>query len=298
MNSRATCSLRPSVLYENRYCGQDEFNIVVCGGKTKEWETREVFKLEGPHFKTSVELSPMISRNFDGSTAVIGSDVYVLSGYNTWLACFERYCSKTNLWTRIVQREDCDLICGFMKHVYVFVSKYCYKYEPTKGKWTKMADMRSKRYCAACTTFEGKIVVAGGCVNYVSLKTVESYDHHENKWSSLSDMVVSKSKHSLLSMGNKMFVISIKYYNCCEVYDSISRKFSLLNLFIPRNGYNYDGYKALNFGKKMFIFYNLKRNDDKLRLHVYDLDELELIDEDVMISKALIYPAVQKYPKS
>ena len=72
----------------------------------------------------------------------------------------------------------------------------------------------------------------------------------------------------------------------------------MLNLFIPRKGYKYIDIRALNTGKKMFLFYNFYTGDDKLRLHVYILDEFELNDEDIVINKDFVYPAIQKYPKS
>ena len=43
--------------------------------------------------------------------------------------------------------------------------------------WTKIADMNEHRKCAACTVYEGKIVVTGG----IRLKLVEAYDYYENK---------------------------------------------------------------------------------------------------------------------
>ena len=87
-----------------------------------------------------------------------------------------------------------------------------------------------------------------------NLKSVEPYDRHNNKQSSMSNMVVYKSSHSSFSIGNKMFVIDIEYDNCCEVYDSISRRFAILNFFIPRKGYDYDLYWSLNIGKKYLFF--------------------------------------------
>ena len=70
--------------------------------------------------------------------------------------------------------------------------------------------------------------------------------------------------------------------NCCEVYDSISRIFSVFKLFVPRKGYSfdYDSYTLFNVGNKMFIFYTLIIDNckyNKLRMHVYNLDENELI---------------------
>ena len=42
----------PKVLYENRYCNQDDFNVLVCGGRDKNNKTvKSVFKLQGPNFE-------------------------------------------------------------------------------------------------------------------------------------------------------------------------------------------------------------------------------------------------------
>ena len=51
---------KPSILYENRYCNQDEFDIVVCGGINENGIPNEVTKLTGPSFRNSVKLSPML----------------------------------------------------------------------------------------------------------------------------------------------------------------------------------------------------------------------------------------------
>ena len=44
------------VLYENRYCNQDEFDIVVCGGENRNSVTNAVTLLKGPDFQTSIKL--------------------------------------------------------------------------------------------------------------------------------------------------------------------------------------------------------------------------------------------------
>ena len=82
----------------------------------------------------------------------------------------------------------------------------CYKYSLINGKWKSIASLNISRYSAACTVFEGKIVVSGG-YNRGELKSVEAYDHHKNKWSILPDMIDERYKHGVVSMGNKMFVV-------------------------------------------------------------------------------------------
>ena len=43
------------------------------------------------------------------------------------------------------------------------------------GRWNQIADMNKCRNCAACTVYEGKIIVSGGW-NNDGLNSVETYD--------------------------------------------------------------------------------------------------------------------------
>ena len=47
----------PNVLYENRYCNQDDFSILVCGGNTSNSGIKtflnDVYELKGPNFECS-----------------------------------------------------------------------------------------------------------------------------------------------------------------------------------------------------------------------------------------------------
>ena len=104
-----------------------------------------------------------------------------------------------------------------------------------RDRWSQIADMNENREDAACTAFEGKIVVSGGCRrlksgfgnwrNIVLLKSVEVYDFYENKWTYLPDMIEERRNHASVSMGNKLFVIGGYGNLTCEVFDSYSRKF-------------------------------------------------------------------------
>ena len=92
-------------------------------------------------------------------------------------------------------------------------------------KWSNIADMNERRCDAACTVYEGKIVVSGGRNNKVLLKSVERYDFYENKWTYLPDMIEERSSHSSFSMGSKLFVIGGPEESTSEVFDNCSRHF-------------------------------------------------------------------------
>ena len=94
--------------------------------------------------------------------------------------------------------------------------------------------MNTSRISPTCTVFEGKIIVTGGRNNYHELKSVESYDYYKNKWIYLPDMINGRINHAAVSMGNKMFVIGGRITTICEVFDSFSRKFTLIESVFPR----------------------------------------------------------------
>ena len=187
------CRGIPSVLYENRFCNQDEFDVVLCGGRKSNYSpTNEVVKLKAPTFQTPYKLTPMLTPRSFSETAVIGSDIYVLGGckkYYDWTSSFEMYFSETKQWKSLTSFLDETIhysVCSFMKRIYavggyIKKSRYtssCYKYEIKDNKWYQVESLQTERSNSACTVFEGKIVVAGGNSKKHTLKSVESYDHH------------------------------------------------------------------------------------------------------------------------
>ena len=71
-----------NVLYENRYCNQDDFSILVCGGYTQNGRTfNGVYKLKPPNLEFS-EFPSMLKSRYDCKTAVVNSDIIVVGGYS------------------------------------------------------------------------------------------------------------------------------------------------------------------------------------------------------------------------
>ena len=105
-------------------------------------------------------------------------------------------------------------------------------YNTKTNKWTYVASMNDIRRLASSTVFRGKVVVTGGWVkrhfSFCTIKSVEAYCFYENKWTKLPDMLKARSGHGSVSLGNKMFVISRNLSNSCEMFYSISNKFTLL----------------------------------------------------------------------
>ena len=216
----------PKVLYENRYCNQEGFSILICGGKDKKENiTNEVLELKTPSFKVNKFLS-MVQPHCYSDLVVIKSDVLavgksteLIESLNKSVVTVEIYSGKTKTWTNhIIDTEEkfCYCIGSFMSNLYLVggcIIGYkslstCYTYDTNTNTWNEIADLNVARYYAACTVFEGKIVVTGGENNWSSLKSVEAYDYYENKWTFLPEMVEERYFHATVSMGNKMYIIA------------------------------------------------------------------------------------------
>ena len=71
--------VRPSILYVNRYCYQNEFDIIIYHeGQKSNGSTNSIIHIESADVKCNVVLIPMPADHFYVKTAVIGSDILFL----------------------------------------------------------------------------------------------------------------------------------------------------------------------------------------------------------------------------
>ena len=270
-----TVGVTSAVLYKNRYCNQEEYDVV-CFKKPVKGSPNKVIKLKGPNFTTTQTLTPMLKPHYHIERAVVGTDIYVINedgirssstdNHDFRNKLCEVYSQKRKKWNKLTGLEeiiDNVCVCSFMQQVY-FIGKIpvsfgsfkskCIKYDPSHGSFSFIAQMNTCRRSAAWTVFEGKLVVCGGIDdrNFKVLKSVEAYDHHENKWNYLPEMLYARYDHELVSMGNKMFVVG--GVTDCEVFDSFSTKFTLIKK-IPSDGYIfYNNYIVANVRNKFTVY--------------------------------------------
>ena len=187
--------------------------------------------------------------------------------------------------------------CSFMKCLYVFGGydgcsrhslRSCLKYYTETSDWNFVTKMNSYRQLSSCTVFEGKILVTGG-YDDSTLKSVESYDHYENKWTHLPDMIEKRYNHGAVSMGNKMFVIGGFEKLTCEVFDSNFRKFTSVKQLLGLNNLGYYDTSVVSIGYKVLFFYSTSSNVNK-KFQVYDVLKYQwcLKEEDFIEDKRYI----------
>ena len=179
-----------------------------------------------------------------------------------------------------------------MQKVFIII-QFNYENDIKTNIWTSIESMIERRMYAACTVFEGKIVVSGGfreeeisnevypdgsmyiSLDYriIKLKSIEGFDFHENKWYYFPDMLSPRINHSAVSIGNKMFLIggTAEY---SEVFDSITRKFTYIKT-LPKwvrtselDFYDISSYKVVSIGDAIYF---LQIGDKKINVHSYEV---------------------------
>ena len=220
------------ILYQNRYCDQEEFSIGLFSDAyySGDVSTFKPFLLK--NFDTKMYLPSLSRTNFECKAVSIGSEIYVSGDFDDYSTLsFVRYSSSTKTWFKLPETKELKpgyYMSSFMQKVFI-INEFNYEnswyYDIKTNIWTSIASMIEKRRYAACAVFEGKIVVSGGKkkekisneVNQdgsmylslgckiIKLKSIEGYDFYENKWYYFPEMLSPRSNHFAISIGNKMF---------------------------------------------------------------------------------------------
>ena len=125
------------------------------------------------------------------------------------------------------------------------------------------------------------------------IKSVEAYDHHENKWFSFPAMLEPRRDHTAVSISNKMFMIGgFRYKNSCEVFDGVTRKFTFINS-PPRWMEYLSPNRTVCFGNKMCCF--VSGINGKVDVYTYDADTNDFDFETSLVIKNFSCTKVPMY---
>ena len=251
---------KPKTFFSHRFCSQNTFNIILTGGlkisrgggETYRKPQTTVFdsfqQVDGTYFDVVKSVTSMKLRQCRNQTIYCRGDIYVFGGYDNnkkIITPVEKYSFITNTWEHVGDWSDSReefCACAFTDNILVIGGCYgtldsfksCLKFNTKDKKWNYISKMNDGRAGAACTVFEGRVVVSGGTRSSYTgdqLNTVEVYDHVANTWSYMPNMVEERYCHSSVAYKNKLFaigsIIGVGMISC-EVFDSACKKFVFL----------------------------------------------------------------------
>ena len=299
---------KPNINYTRRYCNQNKYNFLICGGYDKRLNrvVDKVNTIDGSNINFVRVVSPMNQCRKNFEAVYLKGEVYVFGGYdnaNNLVKSVERYSPLTNTWnvlTNMFDNRDRFCACAFMNKIFIFGGSFynkkenrllttssCLEFDRIKLSFEEKTRMNEVRRYAACVVFQGSVVVSGGKnYNGNDSKTVESYEVFANKWTSMPNMLKVNSYHNLVVVKDKLFVIG-RERESCEVFDNVCKKFVALK---PKTNITYS--KCMQIVNKFFIF-----QETRSSLICYDVDKDEWSEEPCEVTKHLYDFSLTKLPQ-
>ena len=272
--------------FTSRYCNDNNFNILVCGGHNNKISNgAKLFNTN--NFSEVSNLSNMIEARCDFKAVCIKGEVYVFGdNYNhNVVRSIEKYSPDTNTWEYvgdIIDARSYFSTCSLMDNIYIMgglikdcfgwhKTATCFKFNTKSLKWQEISRMIHLRTSSGCSVFEGRIVVTGGSTRGMPLKTVEAYDHVGNTWSRMPNMVKERYGHKSVAVKNKLFVIGGLCTNNCEVFDLTTNEFTLLKQ--PSSIFLHGPIEVITIGSKIFVFRKCSLSKGSLKVYDFETNE-------------------------
>ena len=230
----------------------------------------------------------------DFSAVCVKGEIYLFSG-NVGKKV-EKLSLDSNAWeyaTGMIDGRIQFSACSLMDSIFIIGGRKgknmdgrdiatCFEFVTKSFKWKQLSSMGNARRASACSVFEGRIVVSGGSNNFRSLNAVEAYDHVGDAWENMPSMIHKRFHHKSVAVKNKLFVIGGHSTSNCEVFDSTTNKFTLLNqpTLAPNILQHLSG--LITIGSKLFVFRN------KGYVTIYDSKNDEWLEKTTEATKNLL----------
>lgn len=276
LKCKETCSKKLlKVVETNRYCNNNDFDVLVCGRDRKRNRFLKVLRCDGsnlnyvediPFMQDKIKYVRFRFLYLKGTVYALAIEPRtrrkVLKSYSLLTKTWKNHADMTNY------REGFSM-CGFVDKIFAIGGvreTSCDEYDVTGNQWRRVKGMSQARHFPACAVFQERVVASGGFFRRESLNTVECYDVAADAWQRMPSMIEGRGLHGLVAVKSKLFAIAGSKTSTCEVFDDESNKFVYLKCPVI---YNFN--QALAVGSKIFVF-------SEVELHCYDMDERAWVD--------------------
>ena len=279
----ATC-----VKLQHRYCGQDNFDVLLSGGIQRPYNKTSglhsalplpsVYRLKRSNLSKSTTLAASACDLNIKTMVALNERLYAISGSERGTSICS-YSIFTRKWSEPATYSNKHYgnigACVLAGKIYVSCSwgidesVTFFSFDPGSGEFRGRAGMNVLRRGGGCAGFGGRMIVAGGhfMPGTEVARTVEAYDPSGDLWSRMPDMVHDRSRCRLAAIGNKLYVFQGSFYSAGEVFDLRSNRFTCLTMgFPPHRSYG----SIVTIGGKMLVF-----NNDFLKVARFDLERDE-----------------------
>ena len=237
-----------------RFCSQNNFDIFFSGGfkrgvlKRQKILKNDFKKFNINNFKEFTRLPEMSFSQYSHKSLYCNGNIYLLGGIGCnnfsgepWktgkIFCLRKFCLANESWETVTEYMEWSsgmCVCSYVDDIYMIGGKDSGIIYDTKAKKFKsLADLKQPRRKAACTVFQGKIVVCGGeDEEGEPTNTVQCFDS-SGQWELMSSLVEQRVGHCITASRNKIFVIGGRDGIDNELFDYRVKQFVLLKAKVP-----------------------------------------------------------------
>ena len=282
----------------NRYCSQENINMLLCGGN--ETESRLFSKsaiLIGGRDLKEVKVLPSMSKLAYSKVVRVRGELFVFGNGLVENSLVYKYSLSTGEWTKVARMVDNRInycACAFMRKIFIIGGSYfpsrllplynrtstCFQFDARLEKWKEVRGMSGPRVWCECAVYRGRVVVCGGQFKQL---TVESYDPFADRWSHMPQLTFPYCK-SLVVARDKLFAFG---RGQCAVLGSGSGKFVAVKASLSLD----DVRMAVSVGNRITIFQNMTSS-----VICYDVGKDKWSKEQCEAAKNVIFFTCVKLP--
>ena len=276
------------VCHTNRYCNSSMFDLMISSRNNNDTEILDfnIYLLKATNLK-KVKMYNFQNNKFrmSGAASITNKVYFLFCNDVDEENLFIRHSPVLKTWEELNffnnRYFDSCSMCSFIDSIfliggnndyfngYIDVERSCVVYDTTSEKYIEVAKMNDNRINAACTVFEGRVVVSGGKNDNWLSRSVEAYDHVADKWSYMPNMIHRSCCHNMLAISNKLFALGCGgSFDICEVYDSFCKKFVVINSDLTF--FEYFRKRAISTGRNILVFKNFSK-----KVAIYNVDKKE-----------------------
>ena len=308
LQEESKCNLR-NLAARYRCCEQSMFNTLVCGGSSD-----NVYEISGRKITNETHMTS--SRTYFKAVYLKG-EVFIFygNGDSKYLTSVEKYSILTKTWQCVADDDKSYnkfCACGIVDKIYIcggrerdtnkridwmarrrqYYPENTVRVFDTKDySFKQVAKMKFNKSYAACSAYQGKVVVSGGYSYGRYLSVVEAYDQTSDKWVEMPSLIIPRSQHCQVSVRSKLFIIG-SFNESCEMLDSDNQRFVFIKKPAKSQLSYSRSFEAVSIGNKIVAYdFHVQKYSS------YDVEKNEWSEEDFELTKHLAGFACVKIPQ-
>ncbi|KDR14028.1 kelch-like protein 10 [Zootermopsis nevadensis] len=162
-------------------------------------------------------------------TAVVGYDIYVISGCNGYVGVSSCRCFNAVMktWREVPPMHEYRWglsVAALRGSVYAMGGfehredhRTAERYDCKTNQWSLITPMNTKRHSASAAVLNDKIYVAGGYYDFNYLNSVEVYDPDTNRWTFVAPMLSERARLSCVEFHGCLYALGGRNYTSSEL---------------------------------------------------------------------------------